>query len=92
MFKSHPSARWLLGLLDGRKRTPFDMIDVMNEKSAPGCQVSFKGRQRLRKMMILTTMTIPGAIDGGPAVAEQFFNDWVAEVRTGGGGKNGWRR
>ena len=50
MFKSHPSARWLIGLLDGRKRTPFDMIDVMNEKSAPGCQVSFKGRPRLQEM------------------------------------------
>ena len=50
MFKSHPSARWLIGLLDGRKRTPFDMIDVMNEKSSPGCQVSFKGRPRLQEM------------------------------------------
>ena len=28
----------------------------------------------------LTTMTIPEAIDSGPAVAEQYFNDWVAEV------------
>ena len=28
----------------------------------------------------MTTMPIPEAIDSGPAVAEKFFNDWVAEV------------